>query len=324
MGHIEAQYQLAVIYGSDSDYCDNDEALFWYKKAAEQGHVDALTALYEGENISDDIEQIVIWKEEAAELGHIKAQYDLGEIYRDGFEGYGYCVIEPDSDEAEYWFREVANNICNKEDNSYFSQAEYELGNIYLNSYIKSLSITDFDVAVFWFSEALKKGNGNAHIGLGELYYARYKSTSSEDDLNRSIHWFTEAKAHKRLGAIYYALYKSSSSEDDLNRSIHWFIKAKDHKRLGDIYNERYTITSSEEDFKQIISWYTKANAQYELGELYSKRFNVTLLESDFKLAISYYKVVTLSSSYLSERERASEKQLQLIRNQPFHFRQPD
>ena len=282
-GHIEAQYQLGNLH---CEYGYSDKADFWYQKAAEQGHVEALAELYEHR------EREVSWKKEVAELGYIKAQYDLGKIYRDG-----YREIEPDSDEAEYWFREVANNTSNKEDNSYFSQAEYELGDIYLKSYSKLLSITDFDVAVFWYSEALKKGNGNAHKGLGDLYYERYKTTSSEDDFEQTICSYTEAQAHNRLGDIYYERYKANSSDGDLNHAIFWCKKAaKEGNEL----------------------------AEYQLGEIYSIKYDESLLEEDFTNALHWFEKVANRDKVTYLSMNAHKKLRNLILDKPKIFRIPE
>ena len=326
-GHIEAQYQLGNLH---CEYGYSDKADFWYQKAAEQGHVEALAELYEHiereyDSRVDDIEQEVSWKKEVAELGYIKAQYDLGKIYRDG-----YREIEPDSDEAEYWFREVANNTSNKEDNSYFSQAEYELGDIYLKSYSKLLSITDFDVAVFWYSEALKKGNGNAHKGLGDLYYERYKTTSSEDDFEQTICSYTEAQAHNRLGDIYYERYKANSSDGDFNQTIHWYTEAQARNRLGDIYYERYKANSSDGDLNHAIFWCKKAVkegnelAEYQLGEIYSIKYDESLLEEDFTNALHWFEKVANRDKVTYLSMNAHKKLRNLILDKPKIFRIPE
>ena len=64
------------------------EAVRWYRKAAEQGHVDAqnnLGAMYaEGTGVPQDDAEAVKWLRKAAEQGHANAQFNLGAMYAKG------------------------------------------------------------------------------------------------------------------------------------------------------------------------------------------------------------------------------------------------
>jgi TPR repeat protein len=107
-GHVEAQFSLGIYYhhyaGNNSFLksflspigflakSDRIEALKWYRKAAEQGHVQAqfnLGDCYE-QAVDDflptewDRAEAVKWYRKAAEHGHANAQYRLGCRYRDG------------------------------------------------------------------------------------------------------------------------------------------------------------------------------------------------------------------------------------------------
>ncbi|MFZ0913288.1 MAG: tetratricopeptide repeat protein [Candidatus Korobacteraceae bacterium] len=83
----------------------NDEALLWFRKAAEQGDAKAqmvLGALYSGgQGVPQDKAQAVLWTRKAAEQGNAQAQLTLGTAY-----GAGLGVPQNFA-EAYFWF-EVA------------------------------------------------------------------------------------------------------------------------------------------------------------------------------------------------------------------------
>ncbi|WP_032501022.1 tetratricopeptide repeat protein, partial [Vibrio tasmaniensis] len=64
---------------------DYEEAVSWYRKAAEQGYARAQTNLGwmydEGRGVSQDYEESVSWYRKAAEQGYARAQTNLGWMY---------------------------------------------------------------------------------------------------------------------------------------------------------------------------------------------------------------------------------------------------
>jgi TPR repeat protein len=85
---------------------DSGQAVSWYRKAAEQGNVDAQLKLastyYGGDGVKRDYAEAFSWLGKAAEQGNADAQFLLGSMY---YEGDG---MEPDSAEALKWFRKAA------------------------------------------------------------------------------------------------------------------------------------------------------------------------------------------------------------------------
>jgi TPR repeat protein len=106
-GHIEAQANLGVMYskgrGVEQDY---KEAVGWYRKAAKQGYARAQTNLglryEEGQGIEQDYKEAIKWYNKAAEQGHALAQTNLGIMYEEG-QGVGQ-----DYKEAVGWYRKAA------------------------------------------------------------------------------------------------------------------------------------------------------------------------------------------------------------------------
>jgi hypothetical protein len=71
--------------GTDENYT---QAVYWYKKAAEQGDTEAqlnLAVMYKyGTGVNEDSSQAVFWYKKAAEQGNTKAQLNLAVMYASG------------------------------------------------------------------------------------------------------------------------------------------------------------------------------------------------------------------------------------------------
>lgn len=121
-GDTSAQYKLGVMYafgqGVPQDY---NEAVKWYRLAAEAGNASAQTNLgimYSfGLGVSQDFTEAVKWYRKAAEQVVAIAQYDLGLMYQEG-EG-----VPQDYKEAVKWYRQAAEHG--------FFGAQRELGYMY-------------------------------------------------------------------------------------------------------------------------------------------------------------------------------------------------
>ena len=108
-GDADAQFNLALLYlhgrGTPQDM---KQAVYWYKKAAEQGHVQAqydLGSLYQFDGsgeVPQDMKQAVYWLTKAAEQGFVHAQYSLGQMYQSGHE------VPQDYKQAVYWYTKAA------------------------------------------------------------------------------------------------------------------------------------------------------------------------------------------------------------------------
>ena len=115
LGDADAQSNLGARYyygwGVPQDYA---EAVKWYRKAADQGHVEALATVgylhtedfnehREGSGILQDEVEAAIWYRRAAEAGDAHCQFDLGRQYY-----YGKHVTQ-DYEEAAEWYRKAAD-----------------------------------------------------------------------------------------------------------------------------------------------------------------------------------------------------------------------
>lgn len=106
---VKVEYLMGVMYeygyGVEADI---QEALRWYRLAADQGLSQAQNSLgfmyILGLGVKCDAERAAYWLQRAAEQGHSGAQVNLGILYTSG------RGVEKDEEEALYWFRSAARN----------------------------------------------------------------------------------------------------------------------------------------------------------------------------------------------------------------------
>ena len=106
-GHIEAQNILGAMYQVGYGVPKDDaEAVKWFRKAAEQGNAFGQSALgfrYEtGEGVPKDVVEAVKWYRKAAEQGDVTTQNTLGDMFKNG-DG-----VTKDAVEAVRWYRKAA------------------------------------------------------------------------------------------------------------------------------------------------------------------------------------------------------------------------
>ena len=158
-GEAEAQFELGYnyFYGRGVEE-DEEEAITWYRKAAEQGHADAQYELGDcylfAWGVAEDHEEAAKWYRKAAEQGNAQAQKNLGDCY---FYGRG---VEEDEEEAITWYRKAAEQG--------FEQAKNILGRCY---YFGWGVEEDHEEAVRWFRMAAEQEYDEAQYNLGNCYY---------------------------------------------------------------------------------------------------------------------------------------------------------
>ncbi len=109
-GDAAAQYNLGVRYANGRGVAKDDvQAVYWYRKAAEQGLAIAqynLGVHYDdGKGVTEDDAQAVYWYRKAAEQGDAAAQNLLCLYY---YSGYG---VAKDLEQAKYWGRKAIANV---------------------------------------------------------------------------------------------------------------------------------------------------------------------------------------------------------------------
>lgn len=106
-GHPEAQFEVARCYQNGMGVEKNEEnAVVWYKKAAEQGNAEAQCALgecyYQARGVEKDDKEARRWYEAAATQGNVTARYMTGRLYA----ALSYNVA------AVKWYTKAAEQEC--------------------------------------------------------------------------------------------------------------------------------------------------------------------------------------------------------------------
>ena len=159
-GEARAQNDLGVCYHQGKGITQNySQAVYWYRKAAEQDNTAAQYNLglcyYYGYGISEDYYQAVYWYRKAANQGYADAQNNLGNCY---YKGNG---VTQDYSQAIYWFRKAADQND--------STGQAWMGFCYENGYGVSKNIS---TAVEWYRKGARQGNDFSQKALTRLGYS--------------------------------------------------------------------------------------------------------------------------------------------------------
>ena len=157
-GLPEAQYQLAMAYGSNSvPEPESKGKLYWLEMAAEQNHrpaqLEMARALLAQPSMSEEHRaRAVFMLEGAASPGNRDAQYRLGQLYS------AKWLSEADTGKANYWYRLAGEQG--------HEGAQYQLG---VNYTVGEDADKDAAESYRWFKMAAAQGNNRAKYNLGVL-----------------------------------------------------------------------------------------------------------------------------------------------------------
>ncbi len=101
-GDKNTQYELGVFYEEEHQY---EKAIEWYRKSAEQGHIQAQLDLAFFHHIKitpPNYTEALKWYTKSAAQGNMQAQCNLGVMYENG-EG-----VEINYEEAKKWYQKSA------------------------------------------------------------------------------------------------------------------------------------------------------------------------------------------------------------------------
>ena len=180
-----AYYSLGeTYYMGEGVEQDKEEAVKWYRLAAEQGHALAqysLGVLYDrGEGVTQDAREMVKWIRLAAEQGLARAQCSLGHFYSKG-EG-----VTQNATDTVKWYRLAAEQGHN--------DAQFYLGDAYL--YERGGVVKNIREAYIWHSIAVAFGNTGSAIPRDNA-----AAKMSKVELHQA-----QAEARERLEEIYKTL----------------------------------------------------------------------------------------------------------------------
>ena len=264
-GYAAAQCNLGSGYYNGTGVTQNfDEAVRWFRKAAEQGYAEAKRNLgvcyYNGTSVTQNFDEAVRWFRKAAEQGGTDAQFCLGVCYENGT-GVAKNLVE-----AVRCYRKAAEQGC--------ADAQFHLGVCYENG----TGVAEDPVeAVELYRQAASRGNLPAQTALGCCYE---NGIGVQKNKNEAINCFLVAAEHGyadaqfQLGFCYYKDHMFKNRE-----AVKWLRKAADQEHpdaqflLGRCYE--YGLGFAFKNKREAFKWYYKAaehgvsQAQLEVGNCY-------------------------------------------------------
>jgi TPR repeat protein len=157
---LQFYFGLACYQGLGVAQTDHALATNWWRKAAEQGNVEAqnnLAQAYElGYGVEQDLRQAADWFQRAAERNHATSQFNLGVLYELG------KGVPQNAAQAAYWYRRAAEQG--------YGPAQLNLAAMYeLGHGVPQ----DFTQAATWYREAAESGEESAREALWHLLRRR-------------------------------------------------------------------------------------------------------------------------------------------------------
>ena len=203
---IGAHYWLGSLV--EEDYA---EAAKWFRKAADQGNLNAQSSLgqllYEGgKGVEKDYTEAAKWWRKAADQGEADAQFNLGLLYDNG-QG-----VQKDYAEAAKWYRRAAD----------LGRAVAQL-NLGMSYYYGKGVEKDYAEAAKWFRKGADQGNAGAQLFLASLYR---NGQGVEKDYAKAMKWYRNAadqgldQAQFGIGGLYFS---GHGVERDYAEAYAWF-----------------------------------------------------------------------------------------------------
>lgn len=282
LGDPVAQTDLGYAYDNGVGVApDGQAAVYWYKKAAEQGFAIAnfnLGTLYlGGRHVAQDYAQAAIYFQSAAAGNHATAQLELGRMYR-------YGVLDGvDTDRAIKYFEASASQgnaaaAANLGDMHFrgigFAKDEDKGKRMLFDAAERGAAYAQFLVAQMYFSgEHVEKDIDESNrwlvlsaekgspVGQSALAWAILQEDQTALGYQSAYYWAEKAASASIVDAIYLmgVIYESETFEGyDPQRALEWFLRAA---RAGDVAAQYWVSTyfvdgkAGEPDLVEGLAW---------------------------------------------------------------------
>jgi TPR repeat protein len=253
MGHMWAQSNVGVCYAQGwGTPADQEKAVYWYQKAADQGHGQSCFNL--ANNYMDgtgglpaDKEKAVEYYKKAVEAGYEKAKPKLEELAKE------LGIVMPEEEDAQA--------DAEEEDAQSLGEEEFEKGEA---AYKKK----KYAEAVEWYLKSAEHGNVDAQFELFGIYK---EGKGVKEDMNEAVKWLFKAVeqedkyARESLCLSTSCLGEGAVSKDTEKKMIEWFKESAEQGydyaqyALGGIY---FYGRGVPEDEKEGMKWLEKAVEQ--------------------------------------------------------------
>lgn len=256
LNHAEAKYKLGNIYsglvhsagGTDISAYRQSES--WYRSAAEQGHIAALSHMAW---MADTKKQAENWYNKirkAAEQGNADAQYQLGQDYYLEFSSLSEKFkIEQDEELKDFWYSKAAKSYAKMAEQG-DTAAQVKLAWMYTMG--DGLE-TDNEESVFWYRKAAEQGHAEAMWWLGRKYV---NGSGVSINAKEAASWFQQAAEKGEVCAqinLFEMYTQGRGVKQDNTLAAYWCRKAadRDHTNamiyLSGLYLEGLGVERSDE-----------------------------------------------------------------------------
>jgi uncharacterized protein len=192
-GNISAQYGMGIRYVYDPQIRNIDNAIFWFKKAAENG----------GNSPAQDFLNHLF---SPGELEELKKRANAGEAEAcSKLQGY-FQYIENDYAQARYWFNfYLKNKYYHKDVNRDLPKQSFYLSHEQIRGYINKAERGDgiaasrlsfyyeqvgyFSKSFYWLKKAADNGDDGEQYNLGSMYLYDDKIKNKE----KALFWYKKA-----------------------------------------------------------------------------------------------------------------------------------
>lgn len=215
-GDSSAQNTIGVCYSKGNGVAqDYEEAVRWFRKAAENGNTLAqfnLGLSYDkGEGVDKDMSQAVYWYKKSAKSGNARAQFNLSCCY---FQGEG--VTKNISKGIE---------LLKKSAEQGYVDAQYALGSCYEDGNgVKK----DLNQSAYWYNMAAQQGDIAAMVSIGACYY---NGEGVSKNLEMAVSWYRKAAEAGDAGAqslLGYCYEMGEGVKKNKELAIYWYEKASE------------------------------------------------------------------------------------------------
>ncbi len=245
----------SILYGEGAPKKEA-EAVTWYRKAAEQGHMDAQYQLgdcyYCGNGVDEDEVEAVKWYRMAAAQGHKQAIAQLG-AFEDVKEEEEEEEEDEDEDEGFERQRTAKVAVLAMQGDMY---AQYRIGELY--HYGGPGVPRDYTNAAKWYRKAADQGDAAAKYKLGLLKKRADRVAKAKSDAANP----ENAEAQYKLGRCY--LYGWGVGKNN-SEAVKWFRKAAENGLAAAQYHSGMCYDSGNGvamDKGEAAKWYYKAADQ--------------------------------------------------------------
>lgn len=232
-----------ILRRGESGLTDADEAVRWYRRAAQNEQADALVALGEmalraqgGLSPSDALD----WLTRAANLGRTDAMRVLADMYKTG------KGVVPNFDTSTYWLGQAAQGGD--------GLAARHMGDLFLDS--------DAPEALKWYEKAAAQGDPQSAYIAALMYAENFDIRPNETKAAVLMRQAAEGNIPAAQADYGLLVYQGAGVEPDAKRAAYWFERAATGGDREGQFLYAFTLAKGEgveQSFEEAYYWLLKS-----------------------------------------------------------------